>query len=181
MQTGKICKAIKTPKDKHTSARIDTLSPDQQQVETSPAESPAVATAKINRVATNIFILKRKGMPANHKTKQRSHDQRKRVRESVTRGEGVSTPSAHRTRWYPRMCLNLWVCNKSTLIWTKMNAECREKKGLNSHGPYPAAYVSVLRNQRYRSSANYFLFVLCFLGEQVTFTLRCSTFGGLCW
>src|SRR3954468_21240296 len=114
----------------------------------------SVATAKINRVATNIFILKRKGMPANHKTKQRSRDQRKRVRESVTRGEGISTPHAHRTRWYPRMCLNLWVCNKSTLIWTKMNAECREKKGLCSHGPYPAAYVSVLRNQSYRSSAN---------------------------
>src|SRR3954468_13108354 len=38
----------------------------------------SVATAKINRVATNIFILKRKGMPANHKTKQRSHDQRKK-------------------------------------------------------------------------------------------------------
>src|SRR3954470_22539979 len=87
----------KTPKDKHTSARIDLLSPDQQQVETSPAELPAVATAKTNRVATNIFILKRKGMPANHKTKQRSYDQRKRVRESVTRGEGSSTPRAHRT------------------------------------------------------------------------------------
>src|SRR3954470_18200451 len=76
------CKQInmqisKTPNDKHTSARIDSLGPDQQQVKTSPAESPAVATAKINRVATNIFILKRKGMPANHKTKQRSHDQRK--------------------------------------------------------------------------------------------------------
>src|SRR3954466_9632863 len=70
------------------------------------------ATAKINRVATNIFILKRKGMPANHKTKQRSHDQRKRVRESVTRGEGISTPRAHRTRWYPRLCLNLWVCKQ---------------------------------------------------------------------
>src|SRR3954468_18371429 len=69
MQTGKICKAIKTPNDKHTGARIDSLGPDQQQVKTSPAESPAVATAKINRVATNIFILKRKGMPANHKNK----------------------------------------------------------------------------------------------------------------
>src|SRR3954462_11033365 len=113
-----------------------------------------VATAKINRVATNIFILKRKGMPANHKTKQRSHDQRKRVRESVTRGEGMSTPRAHRTRWYPRLCLKLWVSHKSTLIWTTMNAECREKKRLCSHGPYPAAFVSFLQNQSYRSSAN---------------------------
>src|SRR3954467_1079831 len=115
--TCKICKAIKTPNDKHTSARIDSLSPDQQQVETSPAESPAVATAKINRVATNIFILKRKGMPANHKTKQGSHDQRKRVRGSVTQGEGISPPRAHHTRWYPRLCLKLWVCKKSMLIW----------------------------------------------------------------
>src|SRR3954462_1602503 len=123
----------KTPNDKHTSARIDLLSPDQQQVKTSPAESPADATAKINRVATNIFILKRKGMPANHKTKRRSHDQRKRVRESVTRGEGASTPRAHRIQWYPRMCLKLWVCNKSRLIWTKMHAKCREKKGMCSH------------------------------------------------
>src|SRR4051812_17991353 len=126
----------------------------KQRIEAQILFVPTVATAKINRVATNIFILKRKGMPANHKTKQRSHDQRKRVRESVTRGEGTSTPRAHRTRWYPRMCLNLWVCNKSMLIWTKMNAECREKKGLCSHGPYPAAYVSVLQNQSYRSSAN---------------------------
>src|SRR3954468_23726400 len=87
----------------------------------------SVATAKINRVATNIFILKRKGMPANHKTKQRSHDQRKGVRESVTRGECISTPRAHRTLWYPRLCLKLWVYKQTTLIWTKMNAECREK------------------------------------------------------
>src|SRR3954470_4601007 len=102
----------KNTHNKHTSARIDLLSRDQQQVETSPAESPAVATAKINRVATNIFILKRKGIPANHKTKQRSHDQRKKVRESITRGEGISIPRAHRTRWYPRLCLKLWVCKK---------------------------------------------------------------------
>src|SRR4051812_23176024 len=63
----------KAPNDKHTSARIDSLSPDQQQV----AESPVVATAKINRAATNIFILKIIGIPVNHKTKQRSHDQRR--------------------------------------------------------------------------------------------------------
>src|SRR3954466_1592786 len=86
-----------------------------------------VATAKINRVATNIFILKRKGMPANHKTKQQSHCQRKRVRESITRGEGISTPRAHRTRWYPRLCLKLWVCKQTALTWTKMHAKCREK------------------------------------------------------
>src|SRR4051812_8170433 len=115
----------------------------KQRIEAQILFVPTVATAKINRVATNIFILKRNGMPANHKTKQLSHNQRKRVRESVTRGEGASTPRAHCTRWYPRPCLNLWACKQTMLIWTKMNAKCREKKELCSHGPYPASYVSV--------------------------------------
>src|SRR4051812_29948293 len=109
----------------------------KQRIEAQILFVPTVATAKINRVATNISILKRKGMPANHKTKQRSHDQRKRVRESVTRGEGMSTPHAHRTRWYPRLCLNLWVCKQTTLIWTKMNAKCRERKDYARTGPTP--------------------------------------------
>src|SRR4051812_33934220 len=86
----------KNTQDKHTSARIDSLGLDQQQVKTSPADSPAVATAKINRVATNIFILKKEGnasKPQNKTTVSRPEKKGKGVGYARGRYEHPSRPS----------------------------------------------------------------------------------------
>ena len=103
------------------------------------------------------------------RVKSRSNDQEIRVRESVTRGEGISTPHVRSTLRYPLLLSILWVCK--FYAYCLLLRECMQKKGeknvgkikLYSLGPYPNAYVSFLRNQSYRSSAHMFLFVLCFL------------------
>ena len=61
---------------------------------------------------------------------------RDRVRESVTRGEGISTPHARSTLRYPLLLSILWVCliyAYCLLYYWKMHAkerreECRENK-----------------------------------------------------
>ena len=90
----------------------------------SPAELPAVAPGTFVQVQTRMggekekqkshqqcVFIPREGKETLYKPEgriKRGHrDQERRVRESVTHGEGVSTPHVHRTRWDPRLlCLS---------------------------------------------------------------------------
>ena len=53
---------------------------------------------------------------------------RDQVRESVTRGEGISTPHARSTLWYPLLLSNLMGVVKSYVYGLKLKRECMRKK-----------------------------------------------------
>ena len=56
---------------------------------------------------------------------------RDRVRESVTRGEGVSTQRSRSTLWYPLLLSNLMCVVKSYVYGLKLKGECMREKGNN--------------------------------------------------
>ena len=72
-------------------------------------------------------------------------------------------------------------------VYYTTKGKCMQKKGEKnvgkikfcSLGPYPNAYVSVLRNQSYRSSAHMF-FLVFFIDEVNSAFYHSSTFGDLC-
>ena len=54
---------------------------------------------------------------------------RDRVRESITRGEGISTPHARSTLRYPLLLSILWVCLIYAYCLLLLKGECMQKKG----------------------------------------------------
>src|SRR3954464_15454840 len=99
----------KHPINKQTKARIDSLRTDQHRSNNVPSR---VASCRYRekwiRVATNIFIPSRERNIRNlTRNKNKVFQPENRARESVTRGEGASTPHAHRTRWYPPMFVSI--------------------------------------------------------------------------
>ena len=59
---------------------------------------------------------------------------RDRVRESVTRGEGISTPHARSTLRYPLLLSNLMGVVKSYVYGLKLKRECMRKEEENNVG-----------------------------------------------
>ena len=89
---------------------------------------------------------------------------------------------------YPLLLSIFWVCLIYAYCLLLLRGECMQKKGeknvgkikLCSFGPYPNAYVSLLRNQSSCSSTSNVFVGLYFLMNSINFAFyRNSTFGDL--